>query len=70
MKVVKTIKLYIDGKFERTESGRSYSMNVKGKDIQFARLCQVHAKILEMRWNHPSRGSRPGLRNLLIIARR
>ncbi|MCO4792207.1 MAG: aldehyde dehydrogenase family protein [Bacteriovoracaceae bacterium] len=44
MKVVKTIKLYIDGKFTRTESGRSYSMNVTGKETQFARLCLASRK--------------------------
>jgi acyl-CoA reductase-like NAD-dependent aldehyde dehydrogenase len=44
MKVVKTIKLYIDGAFVRTESGRSYSYNVQGKDTQFARLCQASRK--------------------------
>ncbi len=44
MKVVKTIKLYIGGAFVRTESGRSYSFNVAGKDTQFARLCQASKK--------------------------
>lgn len=44
MKVVKTIKLYINGEFVRTESGRSYSYNVAGKNTQFARLCQASRK--------------------------
>lgn len=44
MKVVKTVKLFIGGKFERTESGRSYSFNKPGTDQQYVRLCQASRK--------------------------
>lgn len=42
MDILKTIKLYIDGKFPRTESGRSYTHTAQGKDI--ARVCQASRK--------------------------
>jgi acyl-CoA reductase-like NAD-dependent aldehyde dehydrogenase len=42
MKVVKTIKMFVDGKFIRSESGRSYSFDVEGN--QYARLCQGSRK--------------------------
>ena len=44
MKVIKTVKLYIGGKFVRTESGRSYSFNKMGTDEQYIRLCQASRK--------------------------
>lgn len=45
MKVHKTIKLYIGGKFPRTESGRSFSqLDAKGNEC--ARLCQASRKDL------------------------
>lgn len=43
MKVLKTIKLYIGGKFVRTESGRSYPLFKKNGD-EYARLCQSSRK--------------------------
>jgi len=43
MKVLKTIKLYINGEFPRTESGRSYPiMDHDGKE--YARVCQGSRK--------------------------
>ena len=44
MKVVKTIKLYMDGKFPRTESGRSFVMYKKNSKDIYARLCQASRK--------------------------
>ena len=44
MKVVKTIKMFIGGKFERSESGRSYSENKKNSEELFARLCLASKK--------------------------
>ena len=70
MKVVKTIKLYIDGAFVRTESGRSYSYNVQGTESQFARLCRTQEKTLEMRLNLQEKDSSLGLLRQLITALR
>jgi acyl-CoA reductase-like NAD-dependent aldehyde dehydrogenase len=44
MKVIKTVKLFIGGEFPRTESGRTYSFNIKGTNDQYARLCQASRK--------------------------
>jgi len=48
MKVVKTIKLYIDGQFVRSESGQSFSMEKKGSGKkspeQFARIALASRK--------------------------
>jgi len=48
MKVIKTIKLYINGDFVRTESGRSSSMykkkNGKATQEQYARICMASRK--------------------------
>lgn len=44
MKIVKTIKMYIGGKFERSESGRSYPELKKNSEDHFARLCQASRK--------------------------
>jgi acyl-CoA reductase-like NAD-dependent aldehyde dehydrogenase len=43
MKVVKTLKLYINGQFERSESGRSFVMN-NPKGEAYARLCLASRK--------------------------
>ena len=44
MKIQKTIKLYIGGKFPRTESGRSYPEYKKGSKEIYANLCQSSRK--------------------------
>ncbi len=44
MKVVKTVKLFIGGQFQRTESGRTYSFYKKGTKEQYMRLCQSSKK--------------------------
>lgn len=43
MNVPKTIKLYVGGKFPRTESGRSYPLFKKNGE-EYARLCQSSRK--------------------------
>jgi len=52
--VAKTIKLYIGGKFPRTESGRSFSIQRADKSI-YANVC---------------RGSRKDLRNAIEVAKK
>ena len=42
MKVLKTYKLYLDGKFPRSESGRYYA--VKAKNVHVANVCQSSRK--------------------------
>ena len=44
MKVIKTIKLYMNGGFPRTESGRTYTQKIKGSSEVYARLCQASRK--------------------------
>lgn len=44
MKVNKTIKLFIDGKFPRTESGRSFDQLYYQSDKLYAHLCQASRK--------------------------
>ena len=39
LKVPKTIKLYINGQFPRTESGRSYPIYFHGKKEVYANAC-------------------------------
>jgi acyl-CoA reductase-like NAD-dependent aldehyde dehydrogenase len=46
MKVYKTIKLFIGGKFPRTESGRSFAQNFHKTDKHYAHLCQASRKDL------------------------
>ena len=54
IEVLKTYKMYIGGKFPRTESGRSYSLkNAKGEEI--ANMCT---------------GSRKDFRNAVVAARK
>src|SRR6266852_9250709 len=54
LNVRKTYKLYINGEFPRTESGRSYPVNDKGGEV-LANAC---------------RGSRKDLRNAVQAARK
>lgn len=54
IKVAKTYKIYIDGKFPRTESGRYYRLENEKGDI-LANVCQ---------------GSRKDFRNAVVAARR
>jgi acyl-CoA reductase-like NAD-dependent aldehyde dehydrogenase len=54
LNVRKTYKLYINGEFPRTESGRSYAVNSKGGEL-LANAC---------------RGSRKDLRNAVAAARK
>lgn len=42
--VAKTIKLFINGEFPRTESGRSFPCHVHGSDQIYAHLCQASRK--------------------------
>ncbi len=42
--ILKTIKLYINGEFPRTESGRSYPVNAHGTKNHYANLCQGSRK--------------------------
>lgn len=44
MKVNKTIKLYMNGAFPRTESGRSYALNFYNSEEVYAELCQASRK--------------------------
>ena len=44
IKVLKTYKIFIDGKFPRTESGRYYQL--KSKDIPYANVCLSSKKDL------------------------
>lgn len=44
MKVLKTVKLYIGGKFPRTESGRSYPISYFNSEKTYARVCQSSRK--------------------------
>ena len=46
MKVLKTIKLYMNGQFPRTESGRSYPVYLNRSKKEYARLCQSSRKDL------------------------
>lgn len=46
LRVPKTIKLFIDGKFPRTESGRTYPVFVNKSEELFAHLCQSSRKDL------------------------
>lgn len=46
LKIKKTIKLFINGEFPRTESGRSYAQAVHGSDRIYAELCQASRKDL------------------------
>ena len=46
MKVTKTIKLFINGEFPRTESGRSYPIYHSRSKKEYARLCQASRKDL------------------------
>src|SRR5688572_28715765 len=43
LKVQKTYKIYIDGKFPRTESGRYYKLKNK-KDVVIANICRSSRK--------------------------
>ena len=45
IKVLKTYKIFIDGKFPRTESGRYYQLK-SNKDIDIANVCLVFQKDL------------------------
>src|SRR5215210_1158470 len=54
LNVRKTYKLYINGEFPRTESGRSYPVTSKGGEL-LANAC---------------RGSRKDLRNAVVAARK
>lgn len=42
--VAKTTKLFIDGEFPRTESGRAYPVIIPGGDKVFCHLCQASRK--------------------------
>lgn len=44
--IAKTIKLYINGQFPRTESGRSFPVYVHGTEQVYANLCQSSRKDL------------------------
>lgn len=44
--IAKTTKLFINGEFPRTESGRTFTVNVKGSDQVFANLCKGSRKDL------------------------
>ena len=44
--IAKTTKLFINGEFPRTESGRSYPVTVKSSDQVFTHLCQSSRKDL------------------------
>jgi len=44
--IAKTIKLYIGGKFPRTESGRSFAIQRADNDNVFANICQASRKDL------------------------
>ena len=46
LRVAKTIKLFINGKFPRTESGRSFSVNYHGSETTYANLCRASRKDL------------------------
>ena len=46
MKVLKTIKLFMNGEFPRTESGRSYPVYGYRSKKEYARLCQASRKDL------------------------
>ena len=46
MKIAKTIKLFIDGAFPRTESGRSFVQKVHGGSKDYANLCLASRKDL------------------------
>ena len=46
MKILKTIKLFMDGEFPRTESGRSYPVYALNSKKEYARLCQASRKDL------------------------
>jgi len=48
MKVFKTVKLYIGGKFPRTESGRSYPQKFHNRSKVYAHLCQSSRKDLRI----------------------
>jgi len=54
LSIRKTYKLYINGEFPRTESGRSYAVRTKGGDLIA----------------NASRGSRKDLRNSVVAARK
>lgn len=61
MKVLKTIKLFSNGEFPRTESGRSYPVYFHRTKKEYARLCQSsrkdlrnavgHAKGAQQKWS-------------------
>jgi len=53
--IQKTIKLFIDGKFPRTESGRSFKIKAFGTEETYAQVCQ---------------GSRKDLRNAVVAAQK
>lgn len=44
MKIAKTIKLFINGEFPRTESGRSFPVYVKKSKVIYANICQASRK--------------------------
>jgi acyl-CoA reductase-like NAD-dependent aldehyde dehydrogenase len=44
LKVAKTIKLFINGEFPRTESGRSFPVYVKKSKVIYANICQASRK--------------------------
>ena len=44
--VIKTIKLFINGEFPRTESGRSFAVPIHGSEHIYANLCQASRKDL------------------------
>jgi len=44
MKIAKTIKLFINGEFPRTESGRSYPVYIKKTKNIYANICQASRK--------------------------
>ena len=46
MKVLKTIKLFMNGEFPRTESGRSYPVFFNKSNKEYARLCMASKKDL------------------------
>ena len=44
LSVAKTIKLFINGQFPRTESGRSFPLYIHGKEEIYANVCQASRK--------------------------
>ena len=74
MKVYKTIKLYIGGKFPRTESGRSFRQFFHKTDKTYAHLCQASRKDLRAaveaaRKAQPAWQARPAFNRSQILYR-